>query len=74
VALRHHVVGRYTSLVAVDVTPARPGDKSLAQAALKTNLPQGEDYTAIFGLPGTATPATLQVVAGLLFFLLAAAL
>lgn len=53
IALRHHLVSTYTSLVAVDVTPVRPGDASLHAHALKTNLPAGWDYNAVFGLgPG----------------------
>lgn len=74
VALRHHLVSRYTSLVAVDVTPVRPADKGLTQAALKTNLPEGQDYTAIFGLPRTATPARLHLIVGLLLLMLAGGL
>ena len=41
VALTHHLVSKYTSLIAVDVTPARPADKSLTSHAMKTNLPEG---------------------------------
>lgn len=65
VALAHHLVSKYTSLVAVDVTPARPLDKSLETHAMKTNLPNGQDYQAIFGLPQTATSGQLQILLGL---------
>src|SRR5262249_10878482 len=41
VALRHHLVSLYTSLVAVDVTPARQGHETLYSHALETNLPHG---------------------------------
>lgn len=65
-ALKHHLVSRYTSLVAVDVTPARPAEKPLNTHALKTNLPDGWDYTAVFALPQTATNAQLRLLLGVL--------
>lgn len=72
VALDHHLVSKYTSLVAVDVTPARPRDENLAEdCALPTNLPEGWNHEAVFGqLPQTATPAAVQALAGALFLLL----
>jgi Ca-activated chloride channel family protein len=66
VALAHHLVSKYTSLVAVDVTPVRPMDKMLQTHAMKTNLPEGQDYHAIFGLPKTATSGKAQLLFGLL--------
>ncbi len=63
-ALKHHLVSRYTSLVAVDVTPARPDAQPLHTHALNTNLPHGMQYEAIFGWPQTATPATLYLIFG----------
>ncbi|MEX2492067.1 MAG: marine proteobacterial sortase target protein [Nitrospirales bacterium] len=63
-ALKHHLVSRYTSLVAVDVTPVRTDGESLHAHALKTNLPHGMKYGAIVGWPQTATPATLYLVLG----------
>jgi Ca-activated chloride channel homolog len=74
IAVKHHLVSRYTSLIAVDITPARPADKDLNVHAIKTNLPEGWDYTAVFGLPQTATHAELQIMMGLLALLLAAIL
>ena len=65
VALPHHLVSKYTSLVAVDVTPVRPTDKNLIGHAMKTNLPDGQDYQAIFGLPRTATNGQLHILLGL---------
>ena len=65
VALPHHLVSKYTSLVAVDVTPARPTDKNLSGHAMKTNLPEGQDYQALFGLPRTATSGSLHILLGL---------
>ena len=61
VALEHHLVSAYTSLVAVDVTPTGPaGD--LKAALVKTSAPAG--YVA--DLPQTDTEATLQLLLGLL--------
>jgi Ca-activated chloride channel family protein len=37
-ALEHHLVSKYTSLVAVDVTPSRPSDKTLNKAAVPNNV------------------------------------
>lgn len=76
VALDHHLVSKYTSLVAVDVTPTRPKDESLAEdCALPTNLPEGWNHEAVFGqLPQTATPAEMQVQFGALFAILGLAL
>ena len=71
VALEHHLVSAYTSLVAVDVTPARPGDAPLEGHALPTNLPHGWEYTAVFGMGQGATPAPLHVILGLALLTLA---
>ena len=72
VALEHHLVSAYTSLVAVDVTPVRPDDARLHGHALTTNLPHGWDYQAVFGMGQGATPGPLHVVLGLAALLLAA--
>jgi len=66
VALRHHLVSRYTSLVAVETIPARPEHQPLHSHAIKTNLPHGMQYEAIFGWPQTATPATMYLLLGTL--------
>jgi Ca-activated chloride channel family protein len=65
VALTHHLVSRYTSLVAVDQEPVRPTNKAFVTHAMKTNLPEGQNYQAIFGLPKTATSGPLQLLLGL---------
>jgi Ca-activated chloride channel family protein len=65
VALEHHLVSAYTSLVAVDVTPVRPGEATLERHALPTNLPHGWEYTAVVGMGQGATPGPLHVVLGL---------
>ena len=71
VALRHHLVSRYTSLIAVDVTPARPLGQTLSTHPIKTNLPYGQDYTAIFGLSAGATPGPRYLLVGLFLLLIA---
>ena len=74
-ALTHHLVSRYTSLVAVDVTPARPQSDSLDSHALKNNLPKGSNYEKIFGtqvqMAKTATPAPLYLLLGTVLLVLA---
>jgi Ca-activated chloride channel family protein len=49
----------------VDITPVRPADRLLQTHAMRTNLPNGQDYQAIFGLPQTATSGQLQILLGL---------
>lgn len=73
-ALDHHLVSKYTSLVAVDVTPSRPLDKDLKRGAVPTNLPHGMQRDMVFGvsMTQTATPAKLHMLAGIFVFLLAA--
>lgn len=63
VALAHHLVSRYTSLVAVDVTPARPADRALAAAAVPLALPDGH-------LPMGGTSARWDLLVGVAMMLL----
>jgi Ca-activated chloride channel family protein len=62
VALEHHLVSRYTSLVAVDVTPSAPGGEKRT-ALVKASPPRS---TALGELPQTDTESTLQILLGLL--------
>jgi Ca-activated chloride channel family protein len=71
VALAHHLVSPYTSLVAVDVTPARPDGEPLRTHAIATNPPHGWDVARL-GQGATAAPLHLAV--GLAALLLAAGL
>ncbi len=73
-ALRHHLVSAYTSLVALDVTPARPDGAPLVTHALETNLPAGWQYEAVFGLGQGATDGPVRLIVGAGALLLAAAL
>lgn len=71
VALAHHLVSKYTSLIAVDVTPARPQDEALHQRPMPTNLPAGWRYEKVFGqMPATATPAALYIILGMILLIL----
>ena len=65
-ALAHHLVSKYTSLVAVDKTPVRPAGTHLSKEQVPNLLPYGQSHRAIFGFPATATPAPLQRLIGLL--------
>ncbi|MEZ5614582.1 MAG: marine proteobacterial sortase target protein [Rhodocyclaceae bacterium] len=72
VALAHHLVSKYTSLVAVDKTPVRPKEDELQSGAIPTNLPEGWEYGKVFGeLPQGATDSRWNLLAGLLTLLLA---
>ena len=51
-ALEHSLVTEFTSLVAVDDTPARPGEESLTSRDVPINLPKGWDHSKVFGVPG----------------------
>ena len=62
-ALTHHLVSKYTSLVAVDKTPVRPASESLNSQLVPNLMPYGQSGKAIFGFPATATNApTLRLV------------
>jgi Ca-activated chloride channel family protein len=66
VALQHHLVSAYTSLVAVDVTPTRAEGSPGRTANVPVALPAGMVYEKVFGtLPKTATPAPLYLALGL---------
>lgn len=85
-ALTHHLVTKYTSLIAIDRTPARPADLDLKMAALPTHLPEGHNYESYFGgaqqsdaivagqLPQGATDSRFNLLAGALTLLFAAML
>ncbi len=72
-ALEHHLVSKYTSLVAVDSVVSRPKDAKVEPAAVKTHLPQGWQAAAVFGGGSqTATPAALRLLIGCSFLIMAA--
>jgi Ca-activated chloride channel family protein len=66
VALAHHLVTKYSSLVAVAQEVSRPAQESLHQSPLANSLPAGWQAKKIFGgTAQTATPAQLQIIIGL---------
>jgi Ca-activated chloride channel family protein len=84
-ALFHQLVTQYTSLVAVDHTPVRPAGADLKTAAMPTNLPEGWNHEAIFGvqhtdaaivgrLPQGATDSEFKLLTGMIMVLLSALL
>jgi Ca-activated chloride channel family protein len=66
VALEHELVSKFTSLVAVDVTPRRPLSELLARGNVPNHGPAGFDPKLVPGvlLPQGATPAPLLVWLG----------
>ena len=60
VALEHHLVSAYTSLVAVDITPAVAAGTLSKVALVRTAAPAGFET-----LPQTDTPALLQLLLGM---------
>ena len=72
VALAHHLVSQYTSLVAVDITPGRPTDVAGTKQDQATRLAQAQ--ASLAALPKTATSGQLQILIGLVAFMFAALL
>ena len=69
-ALEHHLVSPYTSLVAVDKTPARSAAATLERQSIANTQPAGAQWTT--ALPRTATAAPLLRALGTLVLLVAA--
>lgn len=69
VALKHHLVSRFTSLVAVDKTPVRPGNTLLTREQVPNLLPYGQSMVAISGFTATATDAAVYRINGVLLML-----
>jgi len=72
-ALQYQLVSKYTSLIAVDKTPARPAGEALESRRLDSTKPQGLDWPAN-AYPRTATAAQLQILIGVALMLFALAL
>ncbi len=68
-ALTHHIVSKYTSLIAVDKTPVRPAGDPLSSEQVPNLLPYGQSSNAIFGFPASATWAPAQRVMGVAWLL-----
>lgn len=65
-ALAHHLVSPYTSLVAVDRTPSRPAEAGLDRHALKGELPAGLSVPTVPLATGATASSLWLVLAGLL--------
>ncbi len=67
--LKHHIVTKFTSLVAVDKTSIRIKEKILNTDVMKQNLPSGwnllADEKKSLNAPKTATNSTLYLILGL---------
>ncbi|MEO8503426.1 MAG: marine proteobacterial sortase target protein [Acidobacteriota bacterium] len=75
VALEHHLVSPFTSLVAVDVTPTAPTGQSPRTVALPVNLPAGWVNEAVWGeVPQTATPRDLLALVSMVLAAIAVVL
>ena len=73
VALDYGLLTRHTSLVAVDKTPRRSADESLARANVPGLLPAGSSIR-LAGYPGTATGWLAQLLLSLFVLLLSTAM
>ncbi|HSY06384.1 MAG TPA: marine proteobacterial sortase target protein [Steroidobacteraceae bacterium] len=73
-ALAHQLVSDYTSLVAVDVTAARPPAEVPERAQAPTSAPVGSYWAASTGFARTATAAPLLLCIGALWLCFAALL
>jgi Ca-activated chloride channel family protein len=71
-ALEHHLVSPYTSLVAVDKTPARSAAAAHERRSIENTVPAGAQWAA--AMPQTATPAPLLRALGGLTLLVATGL
>ena len=67
--LAHHLVTKFTSLVAVDTTPTRPDGEPLNTRKLRHNLPHNWKFEQVFG---DGTPAPPREEAALMPLLLVA--
>ena len=65
VALAHHLVSEFTSLVAVDVTPVRPAQSPYNSERAPTSAPRGSFWSGTTGFAPTATPAPLLWLLGM---------
>ena len=67
VALRHNIVSRFTSFVAVEKTRSRPLSQGMKQSLVKNQTAQGQQLSAVI-LPQTATTAEIAWWLGLFAF------
>jgi len=70
-AIAHHLVSKYTSLIAVDKTPVRPASDPLLSEQVPNLMPYGQSTNKIFGFPATATSAPAMRIMGAAWLLAA---
>jgi Ca-activated chloride channel family protein len=63
-ALEHHLVSDYTSLVAVDDMPVRPVGAEARKEQVPVSAPRGTPWAHTTGFASTATPAPLLLLFG----------
>jgi Ca-activated chloride channel family protein len=63
-ALKHHLVSEFTSLVAVDTTPVRPAGTAGRSEQAPTSAPAGSYWANTTGFAKTATNGELLLVLG----------
>jgi len=70
VALQHHLVSKFTSLVAVDKAPLRPNGAPVNSQAVANKIPHGSTMTSHGNVVGsfanTASAAPVKIIIGLL--------
>ena len=71
VALKHHLVSPYTSLVAVEKMISRPAESTLRKDAVPQLLPKGSSQKMAH-FPQTATSSRLYILLGLICCMIAA--
>jgi len=70
-ALEHHLMSKYTSLVAVDERVTKPAGEKMSSQGVQNHLPKGWQASSVFaGGPQTATKSSLLIVFGCMFLLL----
>ena len=72
-AMKHHLVSQYTSLVAVDITPTRPVEEQLNKKAIDGVIPAGFSANSqqTVMLASGATSSQLYLMLGLLLMIVA---
>ena len=69
-ALKHHLLSKYTSLVAVEQQVSRPAEEELQTTTMKTLPPAGTPVNTLFaGRAKTATASPLHIFLGLCLLL-----
>ncbi|MFL6605463.1 MAG: marine proteobacterial sortase target protein [Steroidobacteraceae bacterium] len=74
ISLQHHLVSEFTSLVAVDDSPARPPEVADRSEQAPTSAPAGSYWAKTTGFAKTATAAPLTLLMGLASLAIAALL